>query len=325
MLDQAPNPTTVTPSAETTASTPAVSTPKTGILSRVVARLTPQPREAEPTVEEPTAEAATGSLEAPATEEVAPSSPPVVPSDGWVPPATREEYDEAIKKAAQAETDRRERKRQQDAAQHAEEQREQRLTAMEQQYREARRQHGDDSIEAAELSAQIDDLRQGIERDWNDAQTREQLYSNLSLQAARATHTAAFTPLLHGLPDAEVNELGEWYRAQTTPDAQGRLPMGADEALGKLAMKITEARDEHIRQQVVDGLFDEIKTDAVLRQQLNHLLNNGDFEEPEHLVGGSPAGLPSDEELDRMTPDQYRALKLTPEAEKRLLTRSRRN
>ncbi len=57
-----------------------------------------------------------------------------------------------------------------------------------------------------------------------------------------------------------------------------------------------------------------------------HWIQGGEFEEPEHLVGGSPVGLPSDEQMAPMTPQQYQKLKLSPEQERRLLTRpNRRN
>lgn len=225
----------------------------------------------------------------------------------------------------QAETDRREYRRQQDELARVERERQQTMGALKGQIREARRQYGDDSIEVATLSSQLDDLEQGVERDTNAAQTFAQVVTSERAKAAAITHKAAFGPLLEGLPDSELQDLSQWWKDHAEPDAQGQFKVAPDAALSQLAKRITEKRDEHIRQQTIDGLKDELDHDPALRAQLLHWIQGGEFEEPEHLVGGSPVGLPSDEQLDRMTPQQYAKLNLSPEAEKRLLTRPRRN
>ena len=292
----------------------AASEPRPGFLATVLEKLRPASRE-DPGVTE----------ELPSADET-PSTPPppspTPPPSSWRPPSSPEEHERQV----QAEVDRREYQRQLRERQAAEQAKFQHLSELKGRLREARRTEGDDSYSVATLAAQIDDLEQGVERERYDSQANEQWATQIALVQAARMHQRGLAPLLKRLPEAEVKKHQAWFDQQIQRDAEGRLPLTPDEVIGQLAERLTDAHEQHIRARVEEELVSDLKNNPHLRQVvMAALYGDGDYSEPEHLVSGTPAGLPTDEQLDRMTAAEYAALKLSPEDEARLLVRPRRS
>lgn len=301
-----------TPETSVPASPPAPSPSSPGVLRSLMDRFRQADREAQAEPETETHEEPEGTA--------TPAQPAAAPAS-WKPPATPDE----LQRMVQAEADRRESQRRERQAREEEQQRQRTLVDGEARYEEARARYGDDSLEAATLAAQLHDLRKGIQRDYYDQASQQELLRVATIHAAAETHKAAFSPLLEGLPDPELKKLSSWWMDHAVPDAQGRTKVAPDQALAEMAKQITRTRDEQVRRETIDGIFELVDKDPTLRAQfVAHLYGSADFDEPEHLVGGTAAGLPTDEQLAAMTPQQYQRLHLSKAAEQALLRRPNR-